>query len=253
MDPSDIARRAIGLIDLTSLNEDDTEADIRQLCDSATTPAGNTAAVCVYPRFVGLALECLARAGAHNIRVATVTNFPAGSDDVKAAVAETRRAARAGAHEVDVVFPFRAFMAGDRKRPRRLVAECREVCDSLKVILETGVIQDPGLIRQASDMAIEAGADFIKTSTGKVAVNATPEAARVMLESIRDSGGNCGFKASGGIRSTRQAAVYLTLAEDIMGPDWISARHFRFGASGLLQELLAELGIGAEDGRPGGY
>jgi deoxyribose-phosphate aldolase len=102
-------------------------------------------------------------------------------------------------------------------------------------------------------MAIEAGADFIKTSTGKVAVNATPEAARVMLESIRDSGGNCGFKASGGIRSARQAAVYLTLAEDIMGPDWISARHFRFGASGLLQELLAELGVGAEGGRPGGY
>jgi len=118
------------------------------------------------------------------------------------------------------------------------------VCGSsrLKVIIESGELGTPELIRQASLIAINAGADFIKTSTGKVAVNATLEAARVMLEAIRDSGRDCGFKAAGGVKTAAEAAEYLALADSLLGPDWVSAEHFRFGASSLLASLEATLG-----------
>lgn len=251
------AKTAIGLMDLTSLNDDDTREKIIQLCHDAHTPVGDTAAVCIYPRFIPLAKKVLREQGTPHIKVATVTNFPWGDDDIEIAVAETRASVAYGADEVDVVFPYRAFMAGDERVGFDLVKACRVECgDSaiLKVILETGELKDPALIRKAGEIAIDAGAHFIKTSTGKVPVNATIEAAEVMLETIRDVNPNVGFKAAGGVRDVETAKAYLDLAEKIMGPGWISKEHFRFGASGLLKSLLETLGVVTKSGNEeGGY
>ncbi len=239
------AALALSLMDLTSLNEDDTDEVIHDLCIAASTPYGQTAAVCVYPKFVPTAISTLDENYAKQVKVATVTNFPHGNADVKAAKKETKKAAKAGADEVDVVFPYRALMSGDEEVGAKLVRKCKKVCKKrgviLKVIIETGELKTPELIEKASKIAIENGADFIKTSTGKVPVNATLEAAEIMLKAIKSSGKPVGFKAAGGVRSVEDAKAYLQLAQDIMGEDWLSAETFRFGASGLLGSLLATL------------
>ncbi|MBA0213339.1 deoxyribose-phosphate aldolase [Pectobacterium brasiliense] len=244
------AQRALALMDLTTLNEDDTDEKVTALCRQANSPAGKTAAICIYPRFIPLAKKILREQGTPDIRIATVTNFPHGNDDVAIAVAETKAAIAYGADEVDVVFPYRALIAGNAQIGFELVQACKAVCQDahvlLKVIIETGELKQEALIRQASEIAIDAGADFIKTSTGKVPVNATPESAAIMLKAIRDKGvGECvGFKAAGGVRNAEDAAIYLQLADDIMGAEWATAQHFRFGASSLLASLLTTLGHG---------
>ncbi|WP_129139080.1 deoxyribose-phosphate aldolase [Modicisalibacter coralii] len=255
-DIQQVARRALALMDLTSLNDDDDDTRIDALCRQADTPAGAPAAVCIYPRFIAVARRSLEAAGlAGRVGIATVTNFPDGSDDVARAERETREAIAAGADEVDVVFPYRALMAGDARVGERLVAACKAACGDkcLKVIVESGELTDPALIRQASRIAIAAGADFIKTSTGKVAVNATLEAAEIMLTAIRDSGRDVGFKAAGGVRSAEDAATYLALAAELMGDAWITPAHFRFGASSLLGNLLETLDLGSGETHSGGY
>ncbi len=243
------SRLALQLMDLTSLNDDDTPEKIIKLCHQARTEAGNTAAICIYPRFIPLARKTLNSLNLNDVTIATVTNFPAGGDDIDIAVTETKAAIAYGADEVDVVFPYKAFMAGDEEIGAELVRCCKAACGNsaiLKVIIETGELKDPSLIRKASDICIEAGADFIKTSTGKVSVNATPESARIMLEAIRDSGKKqVGFKPAGGIRSAEDAALHLELAEEIMGKGWADRNHYRFGASSLLGNLLATLGLEA--------
>lgn len=251
-----IARQALALMDLTSLNDDDDSARIQTLCRRANTPEGYPAALCLYPAFIEDAQRELDALGlTHRIRIATVTNFPEGASNAERAARETRRAVASGADEVDVVFPYRALLDGAPDVGRLLVEACREACGgaTLKVILETGELQDPTLIRQAADIAIAAGADFIKTSTGKVAVNATLEAAEIMLGAIRDSGRDVGFKAAGGIRTTEDAKAYLELAARIMGDDWATPVHFRFGASGLLDALLATLEVGETKAPQDGY
>ena len=255
MDLKEAAKKAIALMDLTSLNDDDTREKITKLCRAAHTPAGDTAAVCIYPRFVPWARKVLKEQGTPKIKVATVTNFPYGDADIEIARAETRAAVAYGADEVDVVFPWRAFLKGDERIGFDLVKACRTVCGDevkLKVILETGEIKDPEKIAKASSVAIDAGAHFIKTSTGKVKVNATLEAAQVMLETIKATNPSVGFKAAGGVRDTETARKYLELAERIMGPGWIDKNHFRFGASSLLNNLLATLGY-AKEKKKGGY
>jgi deoxyribose-phosphate aldolase len=239
------ARRALSLMDLTTLNDDDTDVRVAELCRRAAGPAGRVAAVCVYPRFVALAKKTLREQGSPEVLVATVSNFPDGAGDVERALEETRQAVSFGADEVDVVFPYRSLMAGDADLGARLVTACKQVCGSskLKVIIESGELSSPELIRQASSIAIMAGADFIKTSTGKVPVNATLESARIMLEAIRASGRDCGFKAAGGVKLATEAAEYLALADSIMGPDWVSPARFRFGASSLLADLEATLAV----------
>jgi deoxyribose-phosphate aldolase len=242
------AQHALSLMDLTTLNDDDTDDRVIDLCRKAAGPAGRVAAVCVYPRFVAVAKRTLREIGASEVRVATVTNFPHGSSDVARAAEETREAVAFGADEVDVVFPYRALMAGDADTGAQLVTACRQACGRdvlLKVIIESGELKSPALIRQACLIAIEAGADFVKTSTGKVPVNATLESAQIMLQAIRDSGRDCGFKAAGGVRSAEEAVGYLALAARLMGDEWIDARHFRFGASSLLASLESVLGHGA--------
>ncbi len=248
VDSAAVAARVLSLMDLTSLNDDDSISRVTQLCHQAKTPAGNTAAVCIYPRFVPAARRVLHFQGTPDIRIATVTNFPHGDDDIEIALAETRAAVAYGADEVDLVFPYRALMAGDDNVGFALVKACQEVCAGnnvlLKVIIETGELQQEWLIRRACEIAIDAGADFLKTSTGKVASNATLSGAEIMLSVIRDRGVHeqVGFKAAGGIRTLEDAGAFLQLAENMMGKAWINPRHLRFGASSLLSDVLATLG-----------
>lgn len=242
-----IAARALPLVDLTDLGDEATEAGAIALCRRAVTPFGAVAAVCLWPRFVAAAKTALAGTP---VKIATVVNFPAGGDDTVAVVAETAKAIADGADEIDLVMPWRTFLAGRRGFAETQLVRVKRACGDrarLKVILETGEIGDPEKIRAAADLALAAGADFVKTSTGKVAVNATPEAAEILLAAIRDSGSSAGFKAAGGIRTIADASQYLSIADRVMGPDWVTPATFRFGASGLLDTLVAAL-----DGRAAG-
>ncbi|CAM3513913.1 Deoxyribose-phosphate aldolase [Vibrio aerogenes CECT 7868] len=241
------AIRALQLMDLTTLNDDDTNEKVIALCQSANTPAGTPAAVCIYPQFISVARQALSEQGTPDIRIATVTNFPHGNDNIDVAVSETRDAIEKGADEVDVVFPYRALMSGDENTGFELVKQCKAVCGDklLKVIIESGELQTEALIKKASEISIRAGADFIKTSTGKVPVNATPESARMMMEVIRDLGviDKVGFKAAGGVRTAEEAAHYLAIADEVLGKENVDRRHYRFGASSLLNSLLSTLGM----------
>ena len=242
-----IATQSISLMDLTSLTDLETSTDIEKLCLQAKSQGGNTAAICIFPRFIPLAKKLLAQQDTPNIKIATVTNFPHGNDDVAIALAETKAAVAYGADEVDVVFPYRALINGDINIGFELVEACKEACPRgvlLKVIIESGELKTPELIKLASEVSIRAGADFIKTSTGKVDVNATPEAAKTMLEVIKATNNrnvDTGFKAAGGVRDVNDAEVYLSLAANILGDEWATAEHFRFGASSLLGNLLSTL------------
>jgi deoxyribose-phosphate aldolase len=240
-DPRAVAARTLPLIDLTDLGDAATEDGARDLCGRAVTPHGAVAAVCLWPRFVATAKRALAGTG---VKIATVVNFPGGGDDTRAVEAETARAIADGADEIDLVMPYRAFLAGRPGFAETQIVRVGRLCAgraALKVILETGEIADPGRIRAAADLALAAGADFVKTSTGKVAVNATPAAAEILIEAIRACGRPAGFKAAGGIRTVAEAAIYLALADRLMGPDWARPATFRFGASGLLGDVLAAL------------
>jgi deoxyribose-phosphate aldolase len=236
------ARLALACLDLTSLNDADTEADVIELCARAQGPHGPVAAVCVWPRFAALARRELPA----NIAVAAVANFPDGGADVARALRDTRTIVGAGAQEVDVVLPFARLQQGDEAAVAALLQAVRAACDGLvlKVILETGVLVDDALIARASRLSLDAGADFLKTSTGKTPVSATPQAARVMLAQIAaDARGaaRVGFKASGGIRSVADAAVYLALCGQALGPQALRPGRFRIGASSLLNDIEAVL------------
>lgn len=237
-----IASLALSLLDLTDLTDNCTPDAIEKLCASARTPFGHAAAICIWPRFVKQARAILA--ADNGVKIATVVNFPSGQMPVEGVLAETRQAIDDGADEIDLVIPYRAFIDGDEQAVRTMISEVKKVCPPpvlLKTILETGELRDRGLIRSASHIAIQEGADFIKTSTGKVAVNATLEAADIMLTCIRESGRKVGFKPAGGVRTVGDARLYLNLAATIHSPDWPMPSTFRFGASGLLGDILAVL------------
>jgi deoxyribose-phosphate aldolase len=246
------ALRALVCLDLTNLEEGCDDAAVDALCARAQTPHGSAAAVCIWPRFVPRAKAALARTG---IRVATVVAFPAGDAAPDAAAEEARAALADGADEIDMVVPWRALKAGDADAVAAAVRTVRAACGgaTLKAILETGELADPALIGLAAERALDGGADFLKTSTGKAKVNATPEAAEILLQTIARRGGTAGFKAAGGVRSVEDAAVYLALADRVMGPGWAGPRHFRFGASGLINALLATLEGGGGRSDDDGY
>ncbi|HWS68200.1 MAG TPA: deoxyribose-phosphate aldolase [Steroidobacteraceae bacterium] len=236
-----LARRLMSLTDLTSLNESDDAASVLALSLLARSAPVKPAAVCIWARWIPVALEALRGAG---IPVCAVANFPSGAADIESAVAETAAAVAAGASEVDVVFPYRALLAGDGRAGLGLVRGCREACAEralLKVILETGQLVSADNIRLAAEIAIEGGAHFLKTSTGKTQPAATPEAAAVLFDLIAVAGHHgrsIGFKASGGIRTIDDAAMYLTLYEQTFGSGSASPGNFRIGASALFKELL---------------
>ncbi|MEM9813155.1 MAG: deoxyribose-phosphate aldolase [Pseudomonadota bacterium] len=247
-----VARRAIACLDLTDLSDDADEAALEALCRRASTRHGPVAAVCVWPRFVSAARGHVQGTG---IRVATVVNFPAGTDAAEEVIDMTEAAIRDGADEIDLVVPYRELLEGHDDGIPALVRRVREAADGapVKAILETGVLGEESVIRQAAQLALEGGTDFLKTSTGKVAVNATPVSARILLEEIRAAGRPVGLKPAGGIKSTLDAAGYIALAEEVMGADWVSPTTFRIGASSVLNALLATLDGEDAPAIAGGY
>jgi deoxyribose-phosphate aldolase len=241
MNDHDLALRALKLLDLTNLEDGCREDHVEQLIQKALTPHGPVAAVCVWPQFVTLAKT---RLKGKSVKVATVINFPKGGDDIERALEDTAEAIDDGADEIDLVMPYQAFLAGDELTARSMIGEIRDEIDDagrLKVILETGMFPDQISIRRAADIAIEMGADFIKTSTGKKAVSATPEAVKTMLAAIKASDRTIGLKPSGGIRTLADARRYLDLVDEAMGPIWASPGTFRFGASSLYDALIAAI------------
>lgn len=259
-DLQNTARIALRCLDLTSLNDGDTAADITALCQRAQTPYGPVAAVCVWPRFVALARSLLPP----TIRVAAVANFPHGALDLAHTLADVQQIRDAGGNEVDVVLPYATLMQGQQPGqpdPARacadFLAQVHTACGplTLKVIIESGVLRSPALVAQATQLAMAAGADFVKTSTGKTPVSATPEAAATMLGEIarkgsQTGGATVGFKASGGIRTVANALPYLALVAEHLGPEALAPERFRIGASSLLGDIEAVL-AGSANAHPG--
>ena len=250
-DPVAAARRALACLDLTSLNLQDTEADIARLCERAQGRFGAVAAVCVWPRLAAFARSQLPP----GVAVAAVANFPDGSADVQRALRDVGEIVQAGAQEVDVVLPYAALQAGDDAAVAALLQAVRRASEGLrlKVILETGVLQETALMQRACELALEAGADFLKTSTGKTPVSATPQSAAVLLQAIAahpQARHRVGFKPSGGIRSVADAAVYLELTQQWLGPQALQPQRFRIGASSVLSDIEAVLSGQASAGTP---
>lgn len=242
MSDPQVARRALKLLDLTDLGDGGLDQDVDALCTKALDPRGPVAAVCVWPRFVSRART---RLEGTSVAVATVVNFPSGEEDLERVVEDAQGAMRDGATEIDVVMPYAALLRGDPAPAQGLIEAVRDVVDGdrrLKVILETGALASADAIAAASRLAIAAGADFLKTSTGKTPVSATPAAVEIMLSVIRTADRPVGIKPSGGIRTVADAKVYLDLADRVMGPDWATPATFRFDASALFDALLAEIG-----------
>ncbi|NSC23556.1 deoxyribose-phosphate aldolase [Streptomyces albus subsp. chlorinus] len=244
---------AISMIDLTTLEGADTPGKVRSLCAKAAAPdpgdrsAPRVAAVCVYPDMAATAKQALAGLGAEGIHVASVaTAFPSGRAALSVKLADTREAVAAGADEIDMVIDRGAFLAGRYLQVFEEIQEVKRACGHahLKVIFENGELATYDNIRRASWLAMLAGADFIKTSTGKVAVNATPPGTLLMLEAVRDfraaTGRQVGVKPAGGIRTAKDAVKYLVLVNETLGDDWLSPDWFRFGASSLLNDLLMQ-------------
>lgn len=237
---TDRAIRAIGLIDLTDLSDDHAPDGIDDLCRRAREH--RTAAVCVWPEFVARCAELLDGSG---VRVATVVNFPSGDEPVADVLAMSGAALTAGADDIDLVLPYRAFLDGDSDRPAEMVAAIAALIEPpklLKVILESGAYPGLDSVAAAAHLTIANGADFVKTSTGKIDEGASLETARAMLGEIEvaaESGRAVGLKPSGGIRTFDEAQAYIDLADSVMGEGWATPSTFRFGASGLLDSLLA--------------
>ncbi|WP_371778436.1 deoxyribose-phosphate aldolase [Streptosporangium subroseum] len=241
---------AIRMVDLTTLEGADTPGKVKAMCAKAVRPdptdpsVPSVAAVCVYPDLVATAVRAL---GASGVKVASVaTAFPSGRSSLEVKVADTALAVADGASEIDMVIDRGAFLAGDYLKVFEQIAAVKAACGSahLKVILETGELSTYDNVRRASWLAMIAGADFIKTSTGKVSPAATLPVTLVMLEAVRDflrtAGRKVGVKPAGGIRTTKDAIKYLVLVNETAGPDWLDPDWFRLGASSLVNDLLMQ-------------
>lgn len=242
---------AVRMTDLTTLEGQDTPGKVAQLAAKARRPdpmdaeVPPVAALCVYPNLVPTARQALAGSP---VRVAAVaTYFPSGQVPLELKVEETRRVVAAGAHEVDMVIDRGAFLCGDYLEVFEEIVAVREACGPacLKVILETGELGGLDQVRRAAMLAMAAGADFVKTSTGKIQPAATLPVVLVMLEAIRDfwstTGRRVGMKAAGGIRFAKDAIRYLVVLHETLGTEWMTPDRFRFGASSLLNDLLMQL------------
>ncbi|KAB2378205.1 deoxyribose-phosphate aldolase [Actinomadura montaniterrae] len=241
---------AISMVDLTTLEGADTAGKVRALCAKAVHPdpsdpsVPKVAAVCVYPDMVETAVAALAGSGVGVASVATA--FPSGRAPLEAKLADTRAAVAAGASEIDMVIDRGAFLSGDVVKVFEETVAVKQACGDahLKVILETGELATLDNVRRASWLAMRAGADFIKTSTGKISPAATLPVTLVMLEAVRDyraaTGRQVGVKPAGGIRTTKDAIKYLVLVNETAGPDWLSPAWFRLGASSVLNDLLMQ-------------
>ena len=241
----------LSMIDLTTLEGQDTAGKVRQLCQKAihlhdAMPGlPHVAAVCVYPTMVGIAKDTLE---GRDINIASVaTAFPSGQAPLSVKLGDTRMAVDAGATEIDMVIPRGAFLAGNYGFVFDEIVAIKEACGDthLKVILETGELGTLDRVRQASDLAMHAGADFIKTSTGKIQPAATMQVTLVMLQAIRDyyyaTGRMVGMKPAGGISKAKLAVHYLVMLRETLGSAWMTPEWFRFGASSLANDVLMQL------------
>ncbi|GAC1502416.1 MAG: deoxyribose-phosphate aldolase [Vulcanimicrobiaceae bacterium] len=235
-------------MDLTTLEGKDSIGRVRSMCAKAVHPAPgvpSVAAVCVYPNLVAVAKAAVAGS---TVKVASVaTAFPSGLSSLDVKLADAAAAIASGADEIDMVIDRGALLGGDEKRVYDEIVSVKRICGEvhLKVILETGELGSYDVTRQASDMALAAGADFIKTSTGKIGTNATLPTALAMSEAIRDyarrTGRRAGLKVAGGIKDTKTALSYLVVIKETLGEAWLTPDRFRIGASSLLDDLLMQL------------
>ena len=242
---------ALSMIDLTTLEGKDSEGKVKQLCYKAShlhykhPGLPYVAAICVYPTMVPIAKKELAGTGINVASVATA--FPSGMADINAKLDEVKSVVDAGADEVDMVISRGRFLNGDYNYVSDEISQVKDACGKahLKVILETGELVTLDNVQLASDIAMEAGADFIKTSTGKVSPAATPPVVLTMLEAIRDfqikTGKKIGMKPAGGISTAKQAIQYLVMIKETLGDDWLSPNLFRFGASSLANDILMQI------------
>ena len=248
----DVWKSCYSTIDLTSLNGTDSDRSITEFVNKAVRfPADfpdipNVASICVYPSFVdivGLAL------GDTDMAITSVAGgFPSSQTFIEVKMLEVAMAVENGADEIDIVITLGDMLDGEFDRMASTVSTIREELSedtTLKVIIESGALKTPELIRKAALLSMFAGADFVKTSTGKISVAATPEAAVVMCQAIRDyyaaTGKKIGFKAAGGVRTAQDASLYYTIVEEILGPDWLTPELFRIGASSLANNLLSAI------------
>ena len=242
---------SLSMIDLTTLEGKDSQGKVKQLCYKAShlhdsfPRLPTVAAICIYPTMVSVAKKAL---GGTGINVASVaTAFPSGMADLQAKLDEVKSVVEAGADEVDMVISRGKFLRGEYAYVSDEIAQVKEACGDahLKVILETGELVTLDNVRLASDLAMDAGADFIKTSTGKVSPSATPPVVLTMLEAIRDyqlkTGKKIGMKPAGGIGTAKQAVQYLVMIKETLGEDWLSPDLFRFGASSLANDVLMQI------------
>ena len=251
----DVKKEIFHCIDLTTLKCTDSEESVMKFTEKVNEfvdkypDLENVAAICVYPNMAEIVSDSLE---ADNVKIACVSGgFPSSQTFMEVKVAETAMALHAGAEEIDIVMPIGKFLCGDYEGMCDEIGELKDICGEkpLKVILETGALRTASNIKKAAILAMYAGADFIKTSTGKEAISATPEAALVMCEAIKEyykeTGRKVGFKAAGGIDSVKKALAYYTIVKEVLGEEWLNNGLFRIGTSRLTNLLLSDI-IGEE-------
>lgn len=255
----EVLKNCMALMDLTTLHTEDSPESVKKLVGKVNSFMNDypeyplPASICVFPNLASVVRENLAPSDVHVTAVAGC--FPTSQSFIEVKVKECEMAVEAGADEIDIVLALNAFMSGDEETARKEIRTIRAAVDeaaakagrkvTLKVILETGLLVTPENIANASFLAMEEGADFIKTSTGKVSVNATPMAAYIMCESIKafheKTGRKVGFKAAGGISTSKDAVCYHSIVKTILGNDWINKELFRFGVSRLANSLMSSI------------
>ena len=247
----DVKKEIFHCIDLTTLKCTDSEESVMKFTEKVNEfvdkypDLENVAAICVYPNMAEIVSDSLE---ADNVKIACVSGgFPSSQTFMEVKIAETAMAIHAGAEEIDIVMPVGKFLCGDYEGMCDEIGELKDICGekTLKVILETGALRTASNIKKASILAMYAGADFIKTSTGKEAISATPEAALVMCEAIKEyykeTGRKVGFKAAGGIDSVKKALAYYTIVKEVLGEEWLNNGLFRIGTSRLTNLLLSDI------------
>ena len=250
-DNSEVRKQLFHCIDLTTLKCTDSEESVMKFTEKVNEfvdkypDLDNVAAICVYPNMAEIVSDTLE---ADNVKIACVSGgFPSSQTFMEVKVAETAMAIHTGAEEIDIVMPVGKFLCEDYEGMCDEIGELKDICGEkpLKVILETGALKSASNIKKAAILAMYSGADFIKTSTGKEAISATPEAAWVMCEAIKEyykeTGRKVGFKAAGGIDSVKKALAYYTIVKEVLGEEWLNNGLFRIGASRLANQLLSEI------------
>ena len=250
-DTIEVKKQLLHCIDITTLKCTDTEESVMKFTEKVNEfvdkypDLENVSAICVYPNMAEIVHNTLE---ADNVKIACVSGgFPSSQTFMEVKVAETAMAIHTGAEEIDIVMPVGKFLCGDYEGMCDEIGELKDVCGekTLKVILETGVLRTASNIKKAAILAMYSGADFVKTSTGKEAISATPEAALVMCEAIKEyykeTGRKVGFKAAGGIDSVKKALAYYTIVKEVLGEEWLNNGLFRIGASRLANQLLADI------------